>query len=409
MNRYQRLYVYMLIGFVIWFLIFISQILYFSTFSTPDYCWFSSCKKKFPLSKISKQRHRIINSYEKSILARIHHQPLLQRYESSHVNFVRLTKPRTSPKKYLIYTCNQPCGGWGDRTRKIVGAYLLSLVLNRTFLINITWPCPITHLLEPNFINWNQTIKHLSKLKNTTIYNLSASDNDYREVMSWTDIDVIFFKVKDLAYYSLLLWRDDFYRILHIHYGLHRSTLFIHTVFTLVYELLFKLKSHPQSHIDELSEKIHLRHLSCAHIRIGKNPTNPNDVVFPKRERMNTTVIGFLKNISKSNELIFISTDSEEIQSYARKQLRSRLLNIDGVIRHIDRSGKKLACDGLEKTILDFYMISRCHTMVMSKSAFSFWANTRRLKPYENLYIYCDGIKQIRGPGDYDRYPYGRC
>ena len=40
---------------------------------------------------------------------------------------------------------------------------------------------------------------------------------------------------------------------------------------------------------------------------------------------------------------------------------------------------------------------------------FSFWANMRRLKPYENLYLYCDGIKKIRGPSDYDRYPYGRC
>jgi len=40
---------------------------------------------------------------------------------------------------------------------------------------------------------------------------------------------------------------------------------------------------------------------------------------------------------------------------------------------------------------------------------FSFWANMRRLKPYENLYLYCDGIKKINGPSDYDRYPYGRC
>ncbi|CAF1569040.1 unnamed protein product, partial [Adineta steineri] len=30
-------------------------------------------------------------------------------------------------------------------------------------------------------------------------------------------------------------------------------------------------------------------------------------------------------------------------------------------------------------------------------------------KPYENLYLYCDGIKKIHGTSDYDRYPYGQC
>ncbi|CAF0823337.1 unnamed protein product [Rotaria sp. Silwood1] len=395
----------MLIGFLVWFLIFISQILYFSSSSVHHYCWFPPCKKIVFSSRLHKKQQKVPNPYDKSLLLRIHRQPLLQKYESRHVNLIRLAKPIISTK-YLIYTCNQPCGGWGDRTRKIVGAYLLSLVLNRTFIINMTWPCPITHLLEPNFIKWNQTVKNLSKRTNVTVSNLTASDKDYGEVLLWENIDIIYFKVKDLAYYSLLLWRDDFYRILHLQYGLHRSKLFIHTIFTLIYELLFKLKSHPQSHMNEISEKIQSKSLYCAHIRIGKNPSNPNDVIFPKRERMNTSVIGFLKNISKSNDLVFISTDSEEVQSYARKLFRSRLLTIDGIIRHIDRSGKKLACDGLEKTILDFYMISHCHTLIMSKSAFSFWANMRRLNPYDNLYLYCDGIKNIRGPGDYDRYPY---
>ncbi len=47
--------------------------------------------------------------------------------------------------------------------------------------------------------------------------------------------------------------------------------------------------------------------------------------------------------------------------------------------------------------------------LIFSKFVFSYWANMRRLKPYENLYLYCDGIKKIRGPSDYERYPYGQC
>jgi hypothetical protein len=124
-----------------------------------------------------------------------------------------------------------------------------------------------------------------------------------------------------------------------------------------------------------ISNRIQLNPLHCAHIRIGKNPSNPNDIVFPKRENMNKSVIEFIKNNSRLNETIFVSTDCEDVQLYARKQFNSRLLTVEGIIRHIDRSGKKLACDGFEKTILDFYMISQCHTMVMSKSAFRFVRN----------------------------------
>jgi len=372
MGRSQRLYIYILIGFFIWFLIFVGQILYFSSFSIHHYCWFSSCKNIFFPSRLHRKQQKISSLYEKSLLTRIHHQPLLQQYESRHVNFLRLIKPTTSPNKYLVYTCNQPCGGWGDRTRKIVGAYLLSLVLNRTFMINMTWPCSITQFLEPNFIQWNQTIKNPSKRTNITINTLTATDKDYGDILLWENIDIIYFKVKDLGFYSLLLWRDDFYRILHLRYGLHRSILFLHSIFALIYELLFKLKSHPQLHFNDISENFQLKSLRCAHIRIGKNPSNPNDIVFPKREHMNESVIEFLKNNSKLNETVFVSTDSEQVQLYAREQFHSRLLSIDGIIRHIDRSGKKLACDGFEKTILDFYMISKCHTMVMSKSAFRF-------------------------------------
>lgn len=357
MGRSQRLYSIVLIGFIFWYLIFLGQLIYFSSFSFEKFFVFSSKNK--------------LKSFEqKTIPYDFHRQPLLRQYQSRHVNFHRFFQPNPTSTKYLIYTCNQPCGGWGDRTRKIAGAFLLSLALNRTFLINMTWPCSINQFLEPNFIRWNQTIKNLSKRSNLTVTNLTASDNDYRLVLLWNNIDIIYFQVKDLAYYSLLLWRDDFYRVLHLQYGLHRSTLFLHTCFTLIYELLFKLRPHLQTHFDFIVKNSSFESLRCAHIRIGKNPSNPNDMIFPKRERMNTTVISFLKNISRPNEMIFVSTDSEEVHRYAQKQFGSRLLTIDGLIQHIDRSGKQRACDAFEKTLLDFYMFSQCQTVVMSKSAF---------------------------------------
>ena len=388
MSRSQRRHIFILLGFAAWLLIFVGQHLYFSSLHGQPYCWFPSCERAAPLT-VAFRTNLVRNSsaldHSRAILRQ---QPLLDRYRSEHVNFPRLIKPSVVLTKYLIYTCNQPCGGWGDRTRKIVGAFLLALALNRTFLIDMTWPCSITNVLEPNFILWNRTIKHLDQRSNVTVHSLTATDNDYRQILQWEHIDVVHFHVKDLAYYSLLLWRDDLYQVLHVEYGLDRSILFIHSIFTLMYELLFRLKAHPRSHLDEIERRFSLQSMRCAHIRIGRNPSNPNDVIFPKREHMNTTVIGFLKNVSRANETIFVSTDSDEVQAYARKQFGTRLLTIDGIIRHIDRSGKKLACDGFEKTILDFYMISKCHTLVMSKSAFRFASLSAEIIDACSLFVF---------------------
>ena len=374
MGRSQRLYCRILIGFFIWFLIFYGQLIYFNWHSVTNSCRSSTCRdlstNKFKSNsienfRIQKKKTMNVNSLPDSV-----RQPLLLRYVPLGVNLFRFTKLSNDTGKYLVYLCNKPCGGWGDRTRKIVGAFLLSLALNRTFIIRMNWPCPLTQLLEPNIIPWNVEIPNENQRTNLTVYKLTANDNDYRQLLLWKNIDVIYFPVKDLAYYSLLLWRDDLYRVLYYKYGLHRSILFLHSVFTLIYELLFKLKSHPQSHLDFISNKFHLDSLRCAHIRIGRNPSNPNDIIFPKRERMNKTVIAFLHNISKADDMIFVSTDSQDVQNYARQQFSSRFLTIDGLIQHIDRSGRHQSCNGFEKTVLDFYMISFCQTMIMSKSAF---------------------------------------
>lgn len=147
--------------------------------------------------------------------------------------------------------------------------------------------------------------------------------------------------------------------------------------------------------------------LLCGHIRIGRNPSNPKDMIFPHREKMNITILKFLE--SRPGR-IFITTDSNDVLQLARKLISStRLIEIDGTIAHIDRDLHNLACQSLEKTILDFHALSQCHLAVISKSSFGHLAILRRIDPYEELYLYCNGIKQIHNRDDYDQFKYSTC
>ena len=79
--------------------------------------------------------------------------------------------------------------------------------------------------------------------------------------------------------------------------------------------------------------------LLCGHLRIGRNPSNPKDVVFPHREHMNITVLKFLN--SRPGR-VFITTDSREVQQLARRLINNgRLIEINGTIAHIDRDWNK--------------------------------------------------------------------
>lgn len=65
--------------------------------------------------------------------------------------------------RYIMYRCDREldknlCGGFGDRLKGILSAYLWSLLTNRTFLLRVTKPCNMVTLLEPNEVEWNREI-----------------------------------------------------------------------------------------------------------------------------------------------------------------------------------------------------------------------------------------------------------
>ncbi|CAF0736362.1 unnamed protein product [Adineta steineri] len=312
--------------------------------------------------------------------------------------------------KYLVYSCRFMCGGWGDRTRKIVAAFFLSLALNRTFILDMTWPCSIEKFLTSNFISWSiSSHLHIRNISSSSFNISSLTLKDYSLLKSYHEkYSIIYIQTKDIAYFDLISRYSQLYQSLLNRFRLKHEHMNIITLYPLFYELLIKLKPYLQEKFNRINlNSIDSSPLLCGHLRIGRNPSNPKDVVFPHREQMNITILKFL--LSRPGR-VFITTDSVEVQQLARKLFPvSRLIEINGTIAHIDRDWNYLACESLEKTILDFHALSFCNLAVISKSSFGHLAIMRRINPYEELYLYCNGIKRIRNQDDYNQYKYSTC
>ncbi|CAF1588481.1 unnamed protein product, partial [Didymodactylos carnosus] len=142
--------------------------------------------------------------------------------------------------------------------------------------------------------------------------------------------------------------------------------------------------------------------LLCLHIRTYSNPSNPRDPMVPDRLHTAEDMCKYIgtnstTTILEKNKLqIFVASDSAKAVSTILQYFPNQSLSVPGPIVHIDRpSGKANVCDGFSKVIIDFYLLGECHTSLLTSSGFSAMANRRRLKPYENLFMYQSNKRKI--------------
>jgi len=76
---------------------------------------------------------------------------------TNYAKFHHLVVTQKQKGNFLIYECDGPCGGYGNRIQGITIALMLSILSNRTFLIQMSHPLDINRLLHPNAIKWNYT------------------------------------------------------------------------------------------------------------------------------------------------------------------------------------------------------------------------------------------------------------
>ncbi|CAF2041852.1 unnamed protein product [Rotaria magnacalcarata] len=314
--------------------------------------------------------------------------------------------------KTIIYSCQSFCGGWGDRLRGIMSAYVLALLANRRFMIDMNYPCEILKVVQPNYINWTYIKYGKSKNRSQLNINTMASwQTAYRSQISdiiksknfvevWSEYDDI--SISTNGDYMTPALRNNYMknktRQLLGQMPLSHATM--QTLFDLLFELLFKPSVPVRNRVDSILANVYHRHLVCLHIRVGKNPTNPFDHAFTARVNATQAMIDFTDNyiLNKSLPVIFVTSDSGQAVSDVLQHYPNSSMTIVGPILHIDRFDRRspTLCDGFIKAIADFYLLGECQTSILSNSGFSSWANRRRESPYQDLYSYNEKLRAIR-------------
>ena len=114
-------------------------------------------------------------------------------YENFHERVV--TKKRDGT--FLKYTCNHPCGGYGNRIQGITMALVFAILSNRALLIEMTYPFDINILLHPNAIQWNYklNIANVQQFVLIDFPNLQKNWPRFSEAIFDSSIDLIEIKL----------------------------------------------------------------------------------------------------------------------------------------------------------------------------------------------------------------------
>ena len=356
---------------------------------------------------IDRNEHLISNSIEiPSIFQsrwneRLFH--LVRRF--SHINLQVLHAIQSTANQTLTYSCVKNCGGWGDRLRGMTSTYILSVCLRRRFLIDMPSPFELSYFLSPNFIDWRITTRPIHPVQINAMYGQQA-DLFHRNLSTgnltaiWSNDDHVFLTTN--GDYITPLLKNRFFRSIISEIGIRSNESTQQDLFPFIFELLFKPTSLIANRLNTLLRHTSQQPILCMHIRLGQNPTIPNDAKLPYRQSLVSDMIEFIdRNLTDFRSSIFVTSDSMGSLEILRNHYGSRhVLTVDGPIIHIDRPNRKAESmktilRGFFKVITDFYFLGECDILLMPRSGFSHWANLRRIHPYSNLYFYCRGLHRI--------------
>lgn len=346
-----------------------------------------------------------------SLAARNHAR--LHRLYAQYGSLVNLSALQTMSlsNKTMIYSCRSFCGGWGDRLRGILSVYVLALLTDRRFLIDMTYPCDLLQVVQPNAVNWTWTEPSRQANRSQLIINTMASWRAAYQVeiatmikskdivKDWSNYDDIFLST-NRDYMTPALRNPHLYnRTRRLFAALPMSQASLTGLFALLFELLFQPSLAVRQRVDTILAASNRHELICLHVRVGKNPTNPFDHAFTERANTTSAMIQFvdLNLTNATSPLIFITSDNGQAVSDVLHRYPNSSMTIVGPILHIDRFDRRstVVRDGFVKVLADFYLLGECQISLLSASGFSSWANRRREQPSANLYIYDERRKQM--------------
>ncbi|XP_060553260.1 uncharacterized protein LOC132714397 [Ruditapes philippinarum] len=317
-------------------------------------------------------------------------------------NIKLLSVNQCKNRRFLVYKCDGAslCGGTGDRQKGIVSAFLLSLLTNRTFIVDMTKPCNIETVLQVGVYNWSLCKGYIKTLPKQDIMklNLLFGNRSVAKQIENIDFDsqwtakVVLFRCNSLLIDKIRRHNYTETRLNWLQNTTNEETIHkvLHTLFQPNQRIL-------EDFVKLYNKHVHGKNLVCSHIRIGKNPTIPKDEKLLRGSPNVTRILEFLKRYDDPKKYtIYIATDSDSVKQDAKSNLTS-YVNINRPIVHVDRRMNESvaeACEGLYTGIFEQFILSLCDTLVLTRSSFGCMSAYMR-GVQDNIFLYNPNLRKV--------------
>ncbi|XP_013421367.1 uncharacterized protein LOC106181515 [Lingula anatina] len=289
--------------------------------------------------------------------------------------------------RYVVYMCQHLCGGWGDRLRGIMSTFAWSVLNGRQFIIEHTWPCDLRKFLQPKPpLRWADNIPQ-RKGMTTRRFNLIDNNSFLQEIQKTKNLSDTFHE-NVLRFHTNgdmfpgFRYNKDLHKTIRQRYGVGFKEFTFEKMFKRQYDTIFEMTPYFsemfQSILSEAKPTIKSK-LACLQFRqlFQANNTQKN-------------AWAFLKNITSSFQSykIFVTTDSEEIRKEAKEIFGSVIVDPAGAIGNIDhapRAQREHNCHLLEKTLLDWHLLTQCDVLLHSRSGYGQQASMMK-EPFTDIY-----------------------
>ena len=275
------------------------------------------------------------------------------------------------------------CGGWDNRMNGVVLAYIIANLTGRDFKFEHLKPaCDITNYLSMNKVSWHlphsihkkvvdsKDVMLINKMNKNSFLN-SLPHTNFNDILP-PDVPYVYFLGN--RNYELRIKCSEVYRQqLSWMRNLTRGE-----IKAAIYKRLFRLAPPMQAKVMNILAR-HLptsRHkLICAHLRMGKNPSNKYDGELQTMDAL-ANVWKFIQRKSIDDfHKVFIMSDSDAVMDNAKKQVfRNRLVLTEGPVVHIDLArgdSTEQKCAGFEKLLLDQHILMNCDVLMVGNSGIS--------------------------------------
>ncbi|OWF49475.1 hypothetical protein KP79_PYT17542 [Mizuhopecten yessoensis] len=293
---------------------------------------------------------------------------------TSNHNLLLNSIPKTYTSGYIVYKCTNTkqsaCGGWSDRLSGILSTFVISLLTKQRFLIHHDQPYLLQDYLAPNEYDWRYNSSILTKLKRTN-HNLDNANSVKIKKYLYGKKDLNNYFKRNKIHFIRMNW--DFTEVFRTRSHIGRDVPWITKLhYADIYKELFNYLFKPSETLSRAlkAQKRPRSKTACAHIRIGRNPTVPNDP--PRHQQPMDILWNFFDRLDKDLYNIFVATDDDRILKTARDRYPEDIIDTYGKIGHIaklpeEQKGNK---DIFVKMFLDFSMLINCDILILTESGF---------------------------------------